>query len=98
MDNPNRMEMLTSLKERLLGLENPSKDDLNTILMCLIKNSPIEAKDIGMDYSRLLLIHGWNDDTKPIFNHLWEYIMSIHDTKRKIQGMIMGVARKDNFS
>jgi len=68
---------LYQIKEKLVRGVFENKEDINPLLMDLIKLAPRETIDVVTDFARtVLLINNWNI-TKPIFNSVWKYITLI---------------------
>jgi predicted transcriptional regulator len=64
-------------KERLTKGNFKTKEEINPILIDLIKYAPKEASDVVTDFARATLMLGW-DNTKDIFiREVWKYIAII---------------------
>lgn len=63
-------------KEILLALDSDNKEELNIILMDLIKYVPQETIETTTDFSRATLLLGWIK-TKTIFDIFWKYITMV---------------------
>lgn len=55
-----------------------SKDDLNIILMDFLKFVPDETKELVTDYVRAVMLIGWDDKTKNLFDLIWKYVAIIN--------------------
>jgi len=68
---------LYQIKERLVMGTFENKEDINPLLMDLIKLASRETIDVVTDFARtVLLINDWNI-TKTLFNSVWKYITLI---------------------
>ncbi|MGV8171658.1 MAG: hypothetical protein ACP5OA_03110 [Candidatus Woesearchaeota archaeon] len=65
------------LKEQLLNCDT-AKEKLDELLMQLIKLVPKEAIDVTTDFTRLVLLKGWDKDIKECWLFLWKYITIIN--------------------
>lgn len=67
---------LYRLKEKLITTKFKTKEDINPVLMDLIKFAPKETIEVVTDFVRATLLLGW-DKTKECFNYVWHYIALI---------------------
>jgi len=63
-------------KEKLLDFDSEDKNELNNILMDLIKYTPKDTIGITTDFARATLFLGWNK-TRTIFDIFWKYITMV---------------------
>lgn len=66
-------ERLYQTKEDLLRMDSPKKEEINPMLMDLIKFAPKEAIETTTDFARATLLLGWSE-TRVYFENLWKYI------------------------
>lgn len=69
-------DKLYQTKERLLSIKEADKEQINPILMDLIKFSPVETVEVITDFARATLLLSW-DKTKELFEDVWKYIAII---------------------
>lgn len=68
---------LYQTKEEIISVKDLSKEEINPILMDLIKFSPPETVEVITDFARATLLLGWNK-TKELFDDLWKYVTMIN--------------------
>jgi DNA-binding transcriptional regulator YhcF (GntR family) len=66
------------LTKKTLSSVNFKKDDLNILLMDFLTFSPDETKELVTDYVRTVMLIGFNDKTKDLFNLVWKYVAIIN--------------------
>ncbi|MFA5792222.1 MAG: winged helix-turn-helix domain-containing protein [Candidatus Paceibacterota bacterium] len=66
------------LKEKLRTYNGESKQELNELLMNLIKEVPKETIEVTTDFTGLTLLKGWDIDTQDCFRVFWKYIAMIN--------------------
>lgn len=54
-----------------------TKDELNIILMDLIKYAPSETIDVVTDFSRMVLLVGWDKSIEYFTKYIWKYIAMV---------------------
>lgn len=67
---------LYQTKEDLLQFNSNSKEDLNLILMDMVKYAPEETIETTTDFCRATLLLGW-DKTETLFGEFWKYLTMV---------------------
>jgi len=66
-------------KKKLMELKDSEEDkeELNNILMDMIKFSPKEAIEVVTDFARATLLLGWGETRECFNDHVWKYITMV---------------------
>lgn len=89
---------LYQTKEEIISIKDTHKEEINPILMDIIKFSPPETVEVISDFARATLLLGWNK-TKGLFDDLWKYITTINfrESLRRYYGDAIDVYLNDKI-